>query len=438
MGYFDFGVWGLSADGAGNIYAVGGFAQVQNLVAHNVAKWNGSTWNALGEADSVDDAVMALASDGAGNTYVGGLFDWAGVQITALVAKWNGSTWSPMPPMTVGGRGPSAVRAMAIDPTGVLYVGGYQADYPLWAIVYRWSGMSWSYFGQGLDGEIFALAVGAGGSLYVGGAFVNAGPRGATTPVNYLGLWNGTSYVPVGGGMDNCVAALAFDKTGGLYAGGYFTMTGGVSVNHIAHWNGTSWSALATGTDWPVYAVAVAPNGDVYIGGSFTMAGGAAASRVARWNGTAWSPLGSGVDGQVNAIVIDNLGTVVVAGGFNNAGGIPASRIAKWNGTTWSPLDTGMNDDVYALALDSGGNLAAGGDFSTAGGKASCYFAYYTANPPAGSPNPPGSGPPPPPAGTEPTPHPLPIWWWIQRILWVINQFFRLVTCVAVRGFRVR
>jgi hypothetical protein len=326
---------------------------------------------------------------------------------------------------------------MALDPTGVLYVGSYVADYPLWAIVYRWSGTSWSYFGQTLDGEIFALAAPAGGNLYVGGSFVNAGPTGAMTTLNYLGQWNGTSYVPVGGGMDNCVLALALDKAGGLYAGGYFMKAGGVSINHIAHWNGTSWSALASGTDGSVLAVAVASNGDVYVGGSFAVAGGVAASNVARWNGTAWSPLGSGVDGAVNAIVIDDLGTVVVAGSFGNAGAIPASRVAKWNGTTWSVVDTGMNANVYALALDSGGNLAAGGDFSTAGGKASCYFAYYTANPPTGSPNPPGSGPPPPPAGTQPTPHPLPIWWWIERIVWVINQSFRLLTCVAVRGLRV-
>jgi hypothetical protein len=444
MGYMRYaGVDGLSADGAGNIYAVGDFDQVQNVVAHNVAMWNGSVWSALGEADSVDGPVLALASDGAGNTYVGPI-SWAGVQKASRdpilpateVAKWNGSTWSTLPPRPpywyAGG-----VRSMALDSTGVLYAGGDDGS------VSRWSGTSWSLLGQRLDNQIFAVAARAGGNLYVGGPFLNAVRSGAPNiAVNYLAAWDGATFAPVDGGTNNCVAALALDAAGGLYAGGFFTTAGGLNVNYIAHWNGTSWSALAGGTNGPVFAVAIAPNGNVYIGGQFTTAGGVAANRVARWDGTAWSALGSGVSAVdacgVQAIVIDDLGTVVVAGSFSSAGGIPASNIAKWNGTTWSALDTGMNDAVYALALDSGGNLAAGGDFSTAGANASCFFAYYTANPSTGSPNPPGSGPPPPPPGIQPVPKPLLVPWWIAIIVARFNEMMRILTNIVATGLRPR
>ena len=39
-------------------------------------------------------------------------------------------------------------------------------------------------------------------------------------------------------GVDNIVFALAVDASGNLYAGGSFTVAGGVSANHIAKWDG--------------------------------------------------------------------------------------------------------------------------------------------------------------------------------------------------------
>ena len=39
----------------------------------------------------------------------------------------------------------------------------------------RWNGSAWQPFGSGLNGTVRALAVGADGSLYVGGEFTDAG-----------------------------------------------------------------------------------------------------------------------------------------------------------------------------------------------------------------------------------------------------------------------
>ena len=76
------------------------------------------------------------------------------------------------------------------------------------------------------------------------------------------------------------------DGNGNLYAGGGFTLAGGVNVNanHIARWEGSSWSALGSGTDDHVYALAVDSSGDLYAGGEFTTAGGKPSSYIARWS----------------------------------------------------------------------------------------------------------------------------------------------------------
>jgi hypothetical protein len=81
------------------------------------------------------------------------------------------------------------------------------------------------------------------------------------------------------------------DGTGpALFAGGYFMNVGGVEASCVARWDGTSWSALGSGTDGSVYALAVFDDGadghpDLYAGGSFSVAGGISSSQIAQWFG---------------------------------------------------------------------------------------------------------------------------------------------------------
>src|SRR5262245_28701659 len=56
------------------------------------------------------------------------------------------------------------------------------------------------------------------------------------------------NWTPVGSGLNNTVYALAVSGTN-LYAGGKFTVAGGVPANGVAKWDGSTWSALGSGTD---------------------------------------------------------------------------------------------------------------------------------------------------------------------------------------------
>ena len=53
-----------------------------------------------------------------------------------------------------------------------------------------------------------------------------------------------------------------------LYAGGCFTTAGGSAANNIAKWNGSSWSPLGSGMNGAVYALAVSGS-DLVCGGLF-------------------------------------------------------------------------------------------------------------------------------------------------------------------------
>jgi hypothetical protein len=111
-------------DGSGNLYIGGKFTIVGDVFATNIAKWNGSSWSALGSGiiGDVDfPGVYALAVSGS-DLYAGGYFTTAGGGAANYIAKWNGSTWSPLG-SGLGGIYP-VVNALAVSGSD-LYAGGH-------------------------------------------------------------------------------------------------------------------------------------------------------------------------------------------------------------------------------------------------------------------------------------------------------------------------
>ena len=275
---------------------------------------------------------------------------------------WDGRFWVAGPDLYV--------RSLAVIGAD-LYVGGsfitittgsgssIKANY-----IAKWDGTQWSALGSGMDASVVSLAV-IGSVLYAGGYFTTSG--GIET--NCIAKWDGTQWSTLGSGMDEphhyaWVRSLAVIGSE-LYAGGYFTTSGDIEANCVAKWDGTQWSALGTGTDGGVIALAV-DDMDLYAGGFFTSAGGIGANHIAKWDGSQWSALGSGMDDSVASLAV--IGSDLFAGGdFTTAGSVTANCIAKWDGTQWSALGTGMDNLVISLA-SVGTDLYAGGYFTTAGG----------------------------------------------------------------------
>src|SRR5437016_9536958 len=82
-----------AVDGSGNLYIGGGFTIVGDVFANRVAKWNGSSWTALGSG--LNNTVVALAVSGS-DLYAGGEFTTAVGSAANRIAKWNGSSWTAL------------------------------------------------------------------------------------------------------------------------------------------------------------------------------------------------------------------------------------------------------------------------------------------------------------------------------------------------------
>jgi hypothetical protein len=355
------GVRAIAIAANGDVYVGGNFETAGGLTVNNIARWDGSSWHALGSGVAgTYHQVYAIAINGS-DVYVGGLFQSAGGLVRNNVARWNGSAWSSL------GEGTNdSVDAIAINGSNV-YIGGEfeqvtDATNGMQTVgqVAMWNGSVWSTMGGGVDDhDVYALAVGSDG-VYAGGRFTHLAD--GTTPANRIARWDGAAWhvlgntvLNPGGGVDNNVYALGYHSgEESIFTGGFLETAGSYQANYIARWviNANQWYGLGSSVNGPVYALAKLGD-DIYVGGDFSSAGGIGTTGIARWNTVThtWAMVGSGVEGcsgmgcspAVYAIAITG-GLVYVGGNFTSAGGVAASRIAVWNpaAQSWSALEGGV------------------------------------------------------------------------------------------------
>lgn len=264
-----------------------------------------------------------------------------------------------------------------------------------------WDGSDYHSLITGLNGFVYCMAESPSGKIYAGGIFTNAG---GVTEADRLARWNPVTeeWEAVIAGINGLVRCMAFDANGDLYIGGEFVDLGtadGDYIVKITDPEGTpAFAPLGTGTNGHVYSLVIDTNGDVYAGGSFTLAGGVADTlQIAKWNGTAWSPLASGLSGPLPGYVFTLAyspnGNLYIGGGFVNADGTNGDYLCYWNGTTFNRIGTvELNGSVRSMVFDGAGNLFIGGYFTNAGGIAGAdYLAVWGGTSwfamPGGSPN---------------------------------------------------
>jgi hypothetical protein len=379
-------------DGSGPaLFVAGWFTTAGGAPAARIAKWNGTTWSAVG--GGMDSIVQALAvwDDGDGPAlYAGGSFVLAGGAAASRIARWNGTSWTTL---GTGLSGPVSSLAVHDEGSGpALFVGGYFGTAGGVSVgnIARWNGTSWTTLGSGLYPEVFALAVyddGSGAALHAGGYFT---VTGGGNPSRNVARWTGSSWAPLGDGLNGSVYALhAFDDGSGskLHVGGSFSRSGfsGPILNNLALWNGSSWHAAGSGMEggerWPnpteVMAFCAYDDGGgpaLVVGGRFSDANGQDVNNVAQRVGSSFTGFGTGLSGSVRAVALydDGTGPALYAGGdFVTAEGVTLNHVGKWDGMSWSPLDGGVDGNVHALLVHDDGSgpaLFVGGDFVTAGG----------------------------------------------------------------------
>ncbi len=298
-----------------------------------LARWDGSKWNPVGNLTqtygSLNGTVLALAVDGT-DLYMGGGFACVYNEGTPVggnnrIAKWDGSTFSALGgglsntvTCACCGCQPQPLRWRRCSP---MRMASPAADY-----IAKWDGNFWSAlagngsFNGALNGMVRTLAV-SGTDLYVGGSFTSVLNTSNTPIANaaYLAKWNGSAWSAMDGitqPVNSHVMAIAVSGSD-VYVGGNFSEFNAINdADKIAKWNGSTWSALGNNglgdgsLNGSVNAIAV-NGGNVYAGGNFTNPGNpnsttlTAGDYLAMWNGSTWSALGNdgGVNGSLNAVV---------------------------------------------------------------------------------------------------------------------------------------
>lgn len=354
------------------LYVAGTFDSASGLEASNIARWNGSSWEALGEG-IVGSGIAARAlevfdlQDGRGpGLYVAGLFGLAGGQPVANVARFDGDGWSSG---GTGITGPVADLIVFDDGSGpALYAGGdFVLDVPGQRGIARLVGDAWKVPPQAFIGNVANLEVfesPQGSRLILSGSFFTA--SGLTQ--NRLAQWNGSSWSDLGSGGDvelpsEVIELQSFDDGNGerLYLTG-----AGVPLQA---WDGFQWTAESTDPSISANRLAVLsdPAGDELYGLLYEPL--EYLSRPARWSGTEWELF----EGQTHATSLASdlfslgdfdPGALLMHGSFTEVelgdSAIPANSVARWSPTGgWSAYGAAGLDlavDAQVLYDDGSGH----------------------------------------------------------------------------------
>jgi len=372
----------IAIDSANNVYAGGLFITASGTTVNSIGKWNGSVWSALGTGLSglTKNYCNAIAIDTTNNVYVGGNFISAGGTVANYIAKWDGSTWSAL-----GSGLNNTCNTIAIDTSNTLYAGGAfttaggtSANY-----IAKWNGTSWSALSTGLDNSCNSIYIDTSTNyVYATGFFLTAGGN----TVNRFAKWNGTSWSAINYGLLSTGYAITKDVSNNFYVGGEFTDIVQTPINYAARWNGSTWNTLGNFTDNKLdgscNCIAFdSCNNIVYVGGNFTTINGGTMTTnyLAKWNANTnlWSGCGYGVNAPVKSLQLVNNGNKVnvYAGGNFSEYAIANTSLSgnfyKWNyaSSNWSITSSGLtNRNIYCLTSDLCNNLYAGGSSITSGG----------------------------------------------------------------------
>lgn len=319
-------------DGAGpKLFASGDLGLAPSTSFLRTARWDGVAWTPFDPASNAIWNAVATFDDGGGPRSYRAVTDFTYPPAPAVL-RWTGAAWEPVSGCPTGSV--EALRVFDDGSGPALFAGGsfaFAGGRTANGIA-RFDGASWSSLSTGLElgptssGVVHQLAVfddGSGPALYAAGQFSVAGGIVATN----VARWNGSEWSPVGGGLGPAGTTEVLDlevfadgiSNPVLVAAGDFTQTDGAPANRIAQWDGSSWSPLGNGMDAPVAALATFDSA-LYAGGRFATAGGVPSVSVAKWTPATASSVRRGNVGLASGEASDVLFV-------NGSAGNPAGEI---------------------------------------------------------------------------------------------------------------
>jgi hypothetical protein len=233
---------GANIFGGNKVFFGGSFDTLNGNPAAHVGMWDGTTVTPIvasmptltSPAGSINPLVTAMCihDDGMGGgpqLYIGGRFNSIDGQTILNVARWNGTTWS-----AVGTNLGNTIITAEVDAllswNGNLYMGGsnMRVNGALQQTA-KWDGTTWTAVGQNTTGRVWSLAAfndGSGEKLYAGGTFAG---------LLRIARLEGNTWTTLGGGADASVFKI-LPHQGKLYVGGSYLNIGGQPAAKFAAW----------------------------------------------------------------------------------------------------------------------------------------------------------------------------------------------------------
>lgn len=148
-----------------NLIITGQFTSIMGVPANNIAKWNGTSWSALGSGLSSQGREMEVYNN---DLYVCGGFNTAGGVNAKCIAKWNGSTWSDVGG-SVSGVSLNGIRDLKKTATGLVAVGQFdQIGGVNTSNAAKWNGSTWTSMSLVHNEPMLSCVEEYNGSIYAG------------------------------------------------------------------------------------------------------------------------------------------------------------------------------------------------------------------------------------------------------------------------------
>ena len=315
-----------------DLYVGGGFTQAGNILAKDVARWNGLNWYPVGSLAS-DWPVFQLSGNQT-NLFVM-------LQPTLSITLWafDGNNWSYMNlPGWVSSQG---YETTALNVTSNRWYAAYRefdiynnTPTRYWMTDLRGNGIG--YFDKQVN-VIFT----SGSATYVGGNFSTVasvspitGAPGSPLQVNHIAKWDGSSWSALGSGINVGSTNGSVDLLGqignDIFAVGSFTQAGQISVSDFV-------STVAKFNDVPLATIAVqaSPSNGGTVSGSGTYYVGASQQISAYpnngWMFTSWTDAGA----QTHTIMVP-VGGAIYTATFSRQTAVIAVQASPANGGTVS------------------------------------------------------------------------------------------------------
>ncbi len=320
------------------LYAAGDFDLAGSTPVAGIARWNGTTWSAVGTG--LRHSINGTAGVGrclavhSGALVVGGEFDRAGGVVVNNLARWNGTAWSGL-----GAGSFAPVYALAVHGTQLVAAGQFQLAGGAVAMPGAWNGATWTAMGANAPTTPSVALCSVGTHLYAdtGAALARYDGSGWTM----AGLVNG-----IFSGVEGTSIRALHAFGGELWVGGEFTRAGSTpnqlavaSASVVAFDGVNGWRSLGGGQGLGNHAVRMLPWRNGLVAAGMGDAGAAASTGLAFYDGDRWSAIGrfSGGNGGVSDGAVYQ-GDLIVTGSFAQIDGQPFPGIARFDGAQWHPF----------------------------------------------------------------------------------------------------